>query len=646
MKGTTDEQSIASNASADDWALCLLRGLPVPGLHPGHTPYLNIDGWGGVMVGSNPQKVLDKFYPNSSQWPHASKYINTRFIWAHSEFTPRQTMRGKALLYSYLYSLYKTGGMNTDVLIADAGRDQSIVDEDEDGKETVILSASRSYSSNSEITSYKWILDENTISTEKNTSIELGIGSYNIILEIEDADGKTASDSIRINIITPALGQKADYDFETSDQLDDWTVENWGEGGVPTASITSERAASGFNSVKVSGNYISNSDIVLKKAGSMNDDIESIIYFVWIPQELVDSSKAAAERDSSTAGGIQNYLMHTGWDWQSKWINLYDLQGNQWNRISFKIPEEVINSEIKEIGLACNVQNAGIGESSIYVDDIIFVVAAPPADYDFETSGQFNDWIVENFGANGGSPVAVHSSEVVHSGGFSYKMEGNFVAGSENALRRNSNLEESVTSLKYNIWVPQELVDSAAAVFDRDESESGIIQNYLMHNGWQWISEVYGIKDLKGNDWNEVELIIPENVVNSTVQAYGVSFKTLGVEIGESAVYIDDIYFIKGDDPTGIEGLTEIPKEFKLFNNYPNPFNPSTVIKYNLPKISKVRLSVYDMLGRRVRTLVNELQNPGSYEINFNASELASGMYIYTLTAGSFSNSQKMLLLK
>jgi hypothetical protein len=76
-----------------------------PGLHPGHTPYLNVDPWGGEMVGSRPDKVLQRFYPNIDQWPHASKYINTRFIWAHSEFTPRQTMRGKLLLYAYLYSL-------------------------------------------------------------------------------------------------------------------------------------------------------------------------------------------------------------------------------------------------------------------------------------------------------------------------------------------------------------------------------------------------------------------------------------------------------------------------------------------------------------------------------------------------------------
>ena len=80
-----------------------------PGLHPGHTPYLNTLSWGGHMVGSNPGIIFDRFYyPAIDNWPHAEKYINTRFIWSHSEFTPRQTMRGKALLYAYLYGLYRS----------------------------------------------------------------------------------------------------------------------------------------------------------------------------------------------------------------------------------------------------------------------------------------------------------------------------------------------------------------------------------------------------------------------------------------------------------------------------------------------------------------------------------------------------------
>jgi endoglucanase len=76
-----------------------------PGLHPGHTPYLNTESWGSGMVGNDPTPVFNQFYPSISNWPHSSKWIDTRYIWCHTEFTPRQTMRGKTLLYGYLYGL-------------------------------------------------------------------------------------------------------------------------------------------------------------------------------------------------------------------------------------------------------------------------------------------------------------------------------------------------------------------------------------------------------------------------------------------------------------------------------------------------------------------------------------------------------------
>ena len=88
------------------------------------------------------------------------------------------------------------------------------------------------------------------------------------------------------------------------------------------------------------------------------------------------------------------------------------------------------------------------------------------------------------------------------------------------------------------------------------------------------------------------------------------------------------------------------PKEFKLEQNYPNPFNPSTVISYQLPVISNVLLKVYDILGSEVSTLVNEEQKPGYYEVEFNASHLASGMYVYRLQAGNYISTKKMLMIK
>jgi hypothetical protein len=86
--------------------------------------------------------------------------------------------------------------------------------------------------------------------------------------------------------------------------------------------------------------------------------------------------------------------------------------------------------------------------------------------------------------------------------------------------------------------------------------------------------------------------------------------------------------------------------EFELYDNYPNPFNPSTTIKFELPKSSHVSLTVYDILGREVSVLVNEKREAGAYEVKFDGSNLASGVYFYRIQAGSFVQTKQLLLLR
>ncbi|MBI4547350.1 MAG: T9SS type A sorting domain-containing protein [Ignavibacteriae bacterium] len=97
---------------------------------------------------------------------------------------------------------------------------------------------------------------------------------------------------------------------------------------------------------------------------------------------------------------------------------------------------------------------------------------------------------------------------------------------------------------------------------------------------------------------------------------------------------------------TSVTEESSLPKTFMLYQNYPNPFNPSTVIRYQLSVNSHVTLRVYDILGRAVATLVNERKAAGSYEVEFDARDLPSGIYAYTLTMSGKSLSKKMLLLK
>ncbi|MFZ5948673.1 MAG: T9SS type A sorting domain-containing protein [Stygiobacter sp.] len=97
---------------------------------------------------------------------------------------------------------------------------------------------------------------------------------------------------------------------------------------------------------------------------------------------------------------------------------------------------------------------------------------------------------------------------------------------------------------------------------------------------------------------------------------------------------------------SAVEKLDEIPVGYELSQNYPNPFNPTTNIKFSLPKEGFVTLRVYNSIGQEVATLVNDFKSAGSYQVDFNASNLSSGVYVYTLSVGNYKISKKMMLMK
>jgi hypothetical protein len=98
---------------------------------------------------------------------------------------------------------------------------------------------------------------------------------------------------------------------------------------------------------------------------------------------------------------------------------------------------------------------------------------------------------------------------------------------------------------------------------------------------------------------------------------------------------------------TGIKTLNnEIPKTYSLKQNYPNPFNPGTKIDFSIPTSGFVSLEVFDVIGRNVKLLVNEVKQAGSYSVSFDASSIPSGVYFYKITSGSFSETKKMILIK
>jgi photosystem II stability/assembly factor-like uncharacterized protein len=151
----------------------------------------------------------------------------------------------------------------------------------------------------------------------------------------------------------------------------------------------------------------------------------------------------------------------------------------------------------------------------------------------------------------------------------------------------------------------------------------------------------------EGNTWNKLNVPIVKN------EGY------LDFNPQINSLYIKGNYLFAGTNSFGIwkasladlvtdvkDKNNEIPSKYTLEQNYPNPFNPTTIIKYDISEAGFVSLKVYDILGREVQTLVNNYKNKGTYEVNFNGSNLASGVYLYKLKAGSFTSIKKMMLIK
>jgi hypothetical protein len=176
----------------------------------------------------------------------------------------------------------------------------------------------------------------------------------------------------------------------------------------------------------------------------------------------------------------------------------------------------------------------------------------------------------------------------------------------------------NLASWKYQSWIISDWYDLLRNSYTY--SESGNIS--FLAESWN------------GSDWQL------DNSFLDYTDENGNNIYTYGSEI--------DIYF---STITDIESDDSAPNNFVLHQNYPNPFNPATTIKYSIQsKVNgeklKVNLVIFDVLGQEIRTLVNENQQPGNYEVSFNASDLPSGIYFYQLKTGSFIRTKKMMLLQ
>jgi hypothetical protein len=126
----------------------------------------------------------------------------------------------------------------------------------------------------------------------------------------------------------------------------------------------------------------------------------------------------------------------------------------------------------------------------------------------------------------------------------------------------------------------------------------------------------------------------------------------IAVEVHQSSGDSEDLSFDLGLEATAnkLTGISEIqrniPQDFILFEPYPNPFNPTSTIRYQMPEACYVKLNVYDIMGRKVSTLVDEHQVADRYHVEFDAVNLASGIYFYQIQMGTFTDTKKLILQK
>lgn len=265
---------------------------------------------------------------------------------------------------------------------------------------------------------------------------------------------------------------------------------------------------------------------------------------------------------------------------------------------------------------------AGTNVASILVNvNGIFIGTYSSGIYNSTNNG--DSWIA----FNNGIPSSSHITSIVTAGNVMYasSYDGHIYSSTNNGniwVNTNNGFSTSIITT---------LATSGSTVFVGTQN-MGIFKS--TNNGLAWYGVGMGILPVGGDTsaaW--IHAIICNNTYAFCAPEYGNNGR--------------GIYRRPLSELTAIKEInSEIPEIYSLSQNYPNPFNPSTIIKYDLSKSSAVKLIIYDAVGREVKTLVNENQNAGSYKVEFDGSNLSSGLYYYKIQSGEFTQTKKMVLIK
>ncbi len=312
---------------------------------------------------------------------------------------------------------------------------------------------------------------------------------------------------------------------------------------------------------------------------------------------------------------------------------------------------------------------------TLALDDFAFRTATPfidvPAGVDINigvapgNSGSVNDTLknfIANF-ANGGTYIAI-ANGVVDPSGFTPNPDGrdiSFTLFAKADARETANNNNKVDLFAVHGSTDAPTVNIFGLGIYLTNVSYGDLSNYVSVPAWRnWLVittpwpnfSIVGVwgADLRGLGGNSA-VVFASGFLDPSGNQNGEAFGLFAALADGAVVELPKLFgdeaqnaFNKVMDENGEE--VSVVSDFNLEQNYPNPFNPSTTIKFSVPTNEFITLKVYDVLGNEVTTLVNEQRAPGTYEVRFDAGSLASGVYVYKLQAGNFTQTRKLLLMK
>jgi S-formylglutathione hydrolase FrmB len=263
--------------------------------------------------------------------------------------------------------------------------------------------------------------------------------------------------------------------------------------------------------------------------------------------------------------------------------------------------------------------------------DVYCSVVANSGPLDFK---HFSDWIPSVQSENGGAPVHFYNPSAGMMTYLFYTMAGAFSPNINNTPYPVDFPLDSLGNWKDSVWSRWSLRDPVILARNITQSsdlaiffDCGIYDEFKLYN---FMSAFADSLDNLGLTY--VYQTYNGNHTNQLVNRFNIAFRFLDSVMSQL--------------PVSSEEFTHQPESFSLFQNFPNPFNSSSIIKYSIPKTSQVTLKMFNTLGEEIETLVNEEKIAGNYEVNFNANSLPSGVYFYQLRAEDFVETNKMLYLK